>query len=122
MKRVFAAAVGLLLAYAMACAAPQAQGTSTINGTVKDPSGAVLPGVEVTATQTNTNTSRQTVSDERGSFILPNLPVGPYKVEAGLPGFRTFIQTGIELGVNQNPNLPITLEVGQVSQEVEVQA
>src|SRR5262249_7744182 len=96
--------------------------TSTINGTVKDATGAVLPGVEITATQTSTNVARQTVSDERGSFVLPNLPPGPYKVETALPGFRTFTQTGIELGVNQNPNLLITLEVGQVSQAVEVQA
>src|SRR4029079_12537614 len=109
---------------ALACAAAfgQAQGTSQINGVVKDPSGAVLPGVEVTATQTSTNVSRQTVTDERGNFILPNLPIGPYKVEAQLPGFRSFVQTGIQLGVNQNPNLNIILEVGQVTQEVEVQA
>src|SRR5262249_60795972 len=83
---------------------------------------AAFPGVALTATQPNTNSSRQAASDERGNFVLPNLPVGPYKVEAALPGFRTFVQTGIELGVNQNPNLPITLEVGQVTQEVEVQA
>jgi len=114
----------LLLVSSLACAAgsPQAQGTAQINGIVKDPSGAVLPGVEVTATQTATSVSRQAVSDERGNFALTNLPIGPYKVEAALPGFRTFVQTGIELGVNQNPNLPITLEVGQVNQEVEVQA
>src|SRR5215470_3783968 len=124
MKRVLATVVGLLLVSGLACGAtsPQAQGTSTINGSVKDSSGAVLPGVEVTATQTATNVSRQTISDERGNFVLPNLPVGPYRVEATLPGFRTFVQTGIELGVNQNPILPITLEVGQVTQEVEVSA
>src|SRR6185295_446030 len=113
-----------LLVSVMVCAAAfgQAQGTSQINGVVKDPSGAVLPGVEVTATQTSTNVSRQAVSDERGNFVLSNLPIGPYKVEAQLPGFRTFVQTGIELGLNQNPNLNISLEVGQVTQQVEVQA
>src|SRR5207237_1652573 len=123
-RRVLAAVRSLLLVSGLPCiaAAPQAQGTSTINGTVKDPSGAVLPGVEVTATQTSTNVSRQTVTDERGNFVLPNLPIGPYKVEATLPGFRTFVQTGIQLGVNQNPNLNVVMEVGQVSQEVEVQA
>jgi hypothetical protein len=124
MKRVLATALSLLLVstFGYSAAAPQAQGTATINGTVHDPSGAILPGVEVTATQTSTNVSRQAVSDERGNFVLPNLPVGPYKVEAALPGFRTFVQTGIELGVNQNPNLNVTMEVGQVSQEVEVNA
>src|SRR5215831_12236153 len=124
MKRVLATALCLLLvsAFGYGAVAPQAQGTATINGTVHDPSGAVLPGVEVTATQTSTNVSRQAVSDERGNFVLPNLPIGPYKVEAALPGFRTFVQTGIELGVNQNPNLTVTMEVGQVAQEVEVNA
>ena len=123
MKRVLAVLSGLLLVSTLGyAAAPQAQGTAQINGIVKDPSGAVLPGVEITATQTATSVSRQSVSDERGNFVLPNLPVGPYRVEAALPGFRTFVQTGIELGVNQNPNLTISLEVGQVSQEVEVQA
>ncbi len=112
----------LICVLASAIAFGQAQGTSQINGIVKDPTGAVLPGVEITATQTDTNVSRQTVSDERGNFVLPNLPVGPYRVEAQLPGFRTFLQTGIQLGVNQNPNLNIILEVGQVTQEVEVQA
>src|SRR3954469_4207707 len=100
--------VFLIAVLVSAAAFGQAQGTSQINGIVKDPSGAVLPGVEVTATQTATSISRQAVSDERGNFVLPNLPVGPYKVEAALPGFRTFVQTGIELGVNQNPNLPVT--------------
>ena len=123
MKRVLTVLSGLLLVSTLGyAAAPQAQGTAQINGIVKDPSGAVLPGVEITATQTATSVSRQSVSDERGNFVLPNLPVGPYRVEAALPGFRTFVQTGIELGVNQNPNLTISLEVGQVSQEVEVQA
>src|SRR5678815_2046768 len=123
MKHVLATVLSLLLVSSLGySAAPQAQGTAQINGLVKDSSGAVLPGVEVTATQTSTGVSRQSVSDERGNFVLPNLPIGPYKVEATLPGFRTFVQTGIQLGVNQNPNLSITLEVGQVSQEVEVQA
>src|SRR5689334_8562567 len=118
MQRALATAMMLLLVSSLAySAAPQAQGIAQINGQVKDPSGAVLPGVEVTATQTSIGVSRQSVSDERGNFLLPNLLVGPYKVEAALPGFRTFVQTGIQLGVNQNPNLTVTLEVGQVTQE-----
>ena len=124
MRHILVRMLGAIFISALACgmAFGQAQGTSQINGVVKDPTGAVLPGVDVTATQTDTNISRQTVSDERGNFVLPNLPVGPYKVEVQLPGFRTFVQTGIQLGVNQNPNLNVILEVGQVTQEVEVQA
>src|SRR2546430_12861329 len=99
MKQVLQNLIGVFLISVLACAAAfgQAQGTAQINGVVKDPSGAVLPGVEMTATQTNTNQTRSAISDERGNFVLANLPIGPYKVEGTLPGFRTFVQTGIVL-------------------------
>jgi len=99
-----------------------AQSTAQVSGTVKDQSGAVLPGVEVTATQTATGLVRNVVTNETGSYILPNLPIGPYRLEAALPGFRTFVQTGIVLQVNGNPEINIVLEVGQVAETVEVQA
>src|SRR5207237_6880162 len=93
-----------------------------ISGTVKDQSGAVLPGVEITATQTDTGVARSTVSNETGSYVLPNLPLGPYRLEATLPGFRTFVQTGVVLLVNANSVINPILEVGQVTEQVEVQA
>ena len=96
--------------------------TAQITGSVTDPTGAVLPGVEVTATQTETAVSRTAVSNETGAYVLPNLPVGPYRLEAALPGFRTFAQTGIVLQVNSNPAINIVLQVGQVSETIEVQA
>src|SRR5262245_3867048 len=99
-----------------------AQATAQISGTVRDSSGAVLPGVEVTATQTETGIVRTAVSNETGSFVLPNLALGPYKLEAALRGFRTFVQTGIVLQVNSNPVINPVLEVGQVSEQIEVQA
>jgi len=100
----------------------RAQGTAQVSGAVKDQSGAVLPGVEITATQTETGIARNTVSNETGSFVLPNLPLGPYRIEAALPGFRTFVQTGIVLQVNGSVVVNPVLEVGQVSEQVEVQA
>jgi hypothetical protein len=105
-----------------ACAAAWAQGTAQINGVVKDQSGAVLPGVEINATQTATGAKRTVVSDETGSYTLTNLPIGPYMLEAGLPGFRTYLQTGIVLQVGANPVISITLQVGQVAEQVEVKA
>ncbi len=99
-----------------------AQSTAQVSGAVTDQSGAVLPGVEVTATQTATGISRSVVTNETGSYVLTNLPVGPYRLEAGLPGFRTFAQAGIVLQVGGNPVINISLEVGQVSETVEVQA
>src|SRR5262249_31406296 len=100
----------------------QAVSTSQITGTVKDQTGAVLPGAEVTATQTDTSAKRAVVSDEAGSFILTNLPIGPYRLEVSLPGFRTYVQTGIVLQVGSNPLIPVTLAVGQISEQVEVAA
>src|SRR5438552_8824936 len=106
----------------LACNIGWAQTTAQISGSVKDASGAVLPGVEVTATQTATGAMRAAVSNETGSYVLSNLPIGPYKLEAALAGFRTFSQTGIVLQVDANPVLNVTLQVGQVSETVEVQA
>jgi hypothetical protein len=63
-----------------------------------------------------------TVTNETGSYALPNLPLGPYRLEATLPGFRTFVQTGIVLQVNNNVAINVVLEVGQVTEQVEVQA
>jgi len=111
-----------LLFSGLACVNVWAQATAQISGTVKDPSGAVLPGADVTATQTETGVVRTTVSNETGSYTLPNLPLGPYKLEVGLPGFRTFVQAGIVLQVNSNPVINATLEVGQKTELVEVQA
>jgi hypothetical protein len=65
-----------------------AQATAQISGIVRDQSGAVLPGVEINATQTETGIMRTTVTNETGSFVLPNLPLGPYRLEAALPGFE----------------------------------
>ena len=105
------------------CVAAAGQGaTAQISGIVKDQSGAVLPGVEIAATQTETGAVRMTVSDEAGSYVLPNLAIGPYKLEASLPGFRTFVQSGIVLQVNSSTVVNPVLNVGQVSETVEVQA
>src|SRR5438874_5390619 len=118
MKRILLASLVLLLTSTQIWA----QATAQIAGTVRDQSGAVLPGVEVKATQTETDTVRNVVTNETGSFVLSNLPIGPYKLEAALPGFRTFVQNGIVLQVNASPVVNPTLEVGQVSEQVEVQA
>ena len=104
------------------CAAVFAQTTAQLNGRVEDPTGARLPGVEVTARQIDTGVSRLVITNETGSYTLPNLPLGPYELEATLPGFSTFLQSGIVLAVGSSPNIIITLEVGQVAQTIEVTA
>src|SRR5947199_233847 len=118
MKRILLASLVLLIT----CADLWGQATAQISGTVRDQSGAVLPGVEVKVTQTATGLERSVLTNETGSYVLPNLPIGPYKLEASLGGFRTFSQTGIVLQVGANPEINISLEVGQASETVEVQA
>ena len=65
---------------------------------------------------------RTAVTNETGSFVLPSMPLGPYRVEAALPGFRSYVQTGIVLQVDSSATINAVLEVGQVSETVEVQA
>jgi carboxypeptidase family protein len=122
MKRILHVVLGGLVIPVLGCSFIWAQATAQISGTVKDQTGAVLPGVEVTATQTDTGISRSAVTNETGSYVLPNLAIGPYRVEASLPGFRTFAQTGLVLQVNASPVVNPILEVGQVTEQVEVQA
>src|SRR2546422_5943875 len=110
------------LCIVLTCTGAWAQSTAQINGTVKDQSGAVLPGVEVTVTQTDTGLKRSIPTDETGSYVLSNLPLGPYRLEAALPGFRSYVQTGIVLQVDASPTVNPVLEVGQVTDQVEVQA
>src|ERR1700674_3794982 len=101
MRRIETVLTGFLLC-ALTCTVVSAQSTAQISGIVSDPSGAVLPGVEVTATQTDTGLIRSVVSNETGSYTMPALPVGPYRLEAALAGFRTFAQSGIVLTVGAN--------------------
>jgi hypothetical protein len=114
--------VMVVMILAMNCAVAWSQSTAQISGRVTDQSGAVMPGVEVTVTQTATGATRSAVSDETGSYALPNLPIGPYRLEAVLPGFRTYVQTGIVLQVNTNPIVNAVLQVGQIAETVEVRA
>ena len=118
MKRVCIPLFFASLMVVMACGNVWAQATGQISGSVQDQSGAVLPGVEVAATQTETGVRRTTVTNETGSYVLPNLPLGSYRLEAALAGFRTFVQTGIVLQVNSNPAIRIVLQVGQVAEQV----
>jgi len=122
MKRMTFSTMVLMFVLTLDCSELWAQATAQISGRVQDTTGAVLPGVEVTATQTGTGIARTAVTNETGSYVLPNLPIGPYRLQAALPGFRTYVQSGIALEVNSSPVLNIVLEVGQVTETIEVQA
>ncbi|WP_263367458.1 carboxypeptidase-like regulatory domain-containing protein [Edaphobacter bradus] len=85
-----------------------------------DASGAAIPGATITATQIATATVRTTVSSANGIYVLSALPIGPYKLRVAAQGFETYIQTGITLQVNESPKVNITLNVGQVTEQVVV--
>lgn len=97
-----------------------AQTTGTIQGTVLDETGAVMPGVTVTIEHLETNTSRTLVTGERGHYQAPNLQVGRYRVSASLPGFKRATQTGLVLTVGGQLVVDLELAVGEVTEEVEV--
>ena len=99
-----------------------AQATAEMAGRVTDESGAVLPGVTVTVTQTDTGFTRTAVTDGEGGYLLPNLPTGPYRLEVALQGFRTYVQTGIVLQVGATPTINAALAVGNLEETVSVEA
>ena len=104
----------LLLTLILTTSAWSQVSRGTILGTVKDPSGAVIPGVSVTIVNEGTNLSRSLITDETGSFNAELLPIGKYRVEAELAGFRKEVRTGIELHIDQKARADMTLQVGDV--------
>ena len=98
------------------------QATAELNGRVTDSSGAVLPGVTVTATQTATGLERTAVTDGSGAYLITNLPPGPYRLEVTLQGFRTYVQTGLVLTVGSTPTVNAALELGSLEETVTVEA
>ena len=122
MKRISITVLGGLLMCVFASPNVWAQATAQISGTATDATGALLPGVEITATQIETGISRTAVTNETGAYNFPNLPLGPFQVEAVLPGFQTFLRSGLVLQVNADLVIDAVMEVGQVSQTIEVTA
>ena len=96
--------------------------TATLFGVVRDSSGGVLPQVEISATHVTTSITRKTTTDDKGEYLITNLPIGRYSLTVEKPGFRRFIQEGINLEVNQNARVDATLTLGQVTESINVSA
>ena len=94
----------------------------TIEGTVLDTSGAVLPGVSVTVTNTETGTTRTVVTNGKGLYRAPLLPLGSYQVAAELPGFKKFEQSGVRVSAGQTAVINFSMGVGNISEVVSVNA
>ncbi len=112
----------LLTLLVVTAALALAQQAGTIVGTVTDPSGAVVPNVAITVTDTDTNQSRQVTSSSSGDFVAPDLQIGHYTVRAEATGFKAFEQKNISLNVGDRQKIDVKLEVGSTQESVTVEA
>ena len=111
-----------LCIFLFAAATLWGQGSVTIFGTITDSTGAVLPNIAVTVTNTQTGAVRQTVSAAAGAYVVPQLSVGTYSVRVEASGFKTFVQDNIRTQVDENRQVNIQMTLGGVSESIEVQA
>jgi len=117
--RGIVSAAATLLFLSLTISAFGQSGNARVGGTIDDTSGAVLPGVEVTATNTLTGVVTMVISNEAGAYNFASLPPGPYKIGAALPGFQNR-NYEVALGNQQQVRLNITLNVGAVGTNVDV--
>src|SRR5258708_18177505 len=97
-----------LVALAFVGSSLRAQSTAQIQGTIQDATGFAVPAADIKATQTETGAVRATTSGSDGTYVLANLPIGPYRVEVSKQGFNTYVQTGIILLVASAPTLDVS--------------
>ncbi len=93
-----------------------------ITGEVRDPSGAVIAGAAVTATNISTNAVRTTLTNATGVYSFPSLPPGVYNLKVEMQGFKTMTRMEIEIQVQQNARIDFEMAVGQVSEAIQVSA
>lgn len=114
--------IALLLGGVVLCSAGLQAQEARLTGTVSDPSGASIGGAKVVATQAERNVSFEAATDPEGRYLFPRLPIGSYTVRAEQSGFKAFVQSDLNLTTNADALLNITLELGNVSEQVTVSA
>ena len=110
------------LSYALAPARADAQGFVTLFGTVTDATGGVIAGATITAINTQTGVTRETISAADGSYAITQLPVGIYLVKGELAGFQTFVQEHVQMQVDENRHVNMVMKPGAVTEQVTVAA
>ena len=98
------------------------QDRATLTGMVTDPSGAIIPNVDVMVVKTDTAVQTQTRTNESGLFTISNLPAGVYELRTQAQGFKTYSRSGITLGVAQTLRVEVKLETGSLQESVTVTA
>ena len=117
------AEVGILLLFTLFLGGiAQAQSTASLNGTVTDPSGNVVPNAKVAAINQATGVVNTTQTDAAGAYLFPALPIGMYRIEVTVSGFQTGVVKDLKLEVASAVTKDVELKVGQVSQEVIITA
>jgi hypothetical protein len=96
--------------------------SGTILGDVVDTTGAVIPGANVTLVNTGTGFSRTVMTDSKGEYTAPSIPTGTYTVTAEMTGFKKVTMANVQLGVDQKVRIPLKLDLGQMTEVVEIQA
>src|SRR5262245_3685770 len=109
--------IGLLAA---AIAAAQSTGAATMTGAVTDSTGAVVAGARITVISTDTGFISNSVTTNEGTWYIPNLNPGSYQLKIEAAGFKSYVQSGIVLRVAEQPRLDVRLDVGDVSESVQV--
>src|SRR2546425_8921742 len=99
----------------------QARDTASLFGTITDAQGAVVPGAQVTVTNTATGLSRNSKTDGSGGYVFPLLPVGSYNLSVEQTGFRKYERRNVLLQANENVGVDVALEVGNVQETVTVE-
>ena len=110
------------LCLGLAPAQAQVTAIAQVSGTVSDPSGAAVANAKVLMTETDKTATRTATTDASGRYVFPELPVGPYRLEVNAPGFKQYVQSGIVLVVNNNIEINVAMQVGAISEEVQVSA
>lgn len=94
----------------------------TITGTITDPTGSPVPGVEVIATATTTGLTYRGRTNETGVYVIPNVPIGAFEITASAAGFKQVQRSGINVEVGQRLRVDMSLQVGEVTESVQVMA
>src|SRR6516164_7201652 len=94
--------------------------TGSITGTVTDPAGAAVSGAAAKLTNTGTGLVQNATSDDTGNFRFLLLPIGTYSLQISMSGFKSFVRDGLIVEVDRSLGVPVTLQIGQVSDTIEV--